>query len=165
MHISRSGNDVVKTANELHVDKHAEGSSSASNGNGNAKTNGASAASSEVKKSHEPKKQEEEKEEVHTGDKRNADGEKPSNDGPETEEKKDAANGGKEAKKMKSSNGTAAPAPKSAAKDEGVKKPVEKKKPGRPKGVSSGEKKPAKEKKAPAVGRAERKTRSQSKAE
>jgi hypothetical protein len=78
------------------------------------------------------------------GEKRKADEKADAGTEERTNEEKEKED---EAKKQKTSNGTAAPVN------------GEKKKPGRPK--ANGEKKPKKEKKAPAVGRAERKTRSQ----
>jgi len=154
VHISRPGNDVVKTANELKVDEKVDGSTS----------NGVSSEKKEDDK--EGGKQEEEKaekekdkgeEEARAGDKRKAE-EKADVD------EKDAEKTGQdvaEIKKQKTTNGKAAPAPEVANGE--VK---EKKKPGRPKGSGNGDKKGAnKEKKVPTVGVAQRKTRSQSKVE
>lgn len=161
VHIERSGNDVVKTANELNVDKKAEGS-----------TNGTSAKKDETKdeekedvdmnrgdQDEELKDAEEEKddekeegdkkEEAQTGDKRKA-----NEKADAAEEREDDDKNGddtKDTKKQKTTNGTSN---------------GEKKKPGRPKAsTTNGDKKaaPKKEKKEPAVGKAQRKTRSQTK--
>lgn len=84
MHISRPGNDVVKTANELKVESKGE-----SNRDGTEESNGT------------PAKQEEKKEpeEAHTGEKRTVD-EKPSA-GDNVEEKPEDA----DAKKQKTGSG------------------------------------------------------------
>jgi len=145
VHIERSGNDVVKTANELHVDKKAEGSSS----NGN--TNGDSSKPEEkkpVEEKIEEKKADEA--EAQTGEKRKAD-EQADADAEKAGEK-ETEKEGDDIKKIKTSNGDAVPAP-ATAKENG-----EKKRAGRPKGNGS-----KKEKKVPTVGQAQRKTRSQGK--
>ncbi|KAE8452344.1 hypothetical protein EG329_001044 [Mollisiaceae sp. DMI_Dod_QoI] len=155
VHIERSGNDVVKTANELTVEEKAEGSTT-NNGNTNGETiqeeeekEEVETKEEETKEDGDEKKDEEKQDEAHAGDKRKAD-----EKADPAEEKKDGEKMD-DAKKQKTSNGTAAPA----------KANGEKKKPGRPKGGANGEKAPKKEKKQPAVGRAARQTRSQAKAE
>jgi hypothetical protein len=164
--IERSGNDVVKTADELTVEKKGEGPDGNVNGN-----------SSEPKSSEESKKAGKEpgKEpgnidagrneydvkhvgeheqtqaatetgEVQSGSKRKVD----STDA--GTKKKDDNNGKSEAKRPKMDS-TAPPH-------------VEKKKAGRPKGSGNGDRSTSKkEKKAVAIGQAARKTRSQGKAE
>ena len=105
----------------------------------------------------EVQKPAEEKPEPETGDKRKADEQA---DAPVTANgKADVEKEIDDAKKQKTENGTAAPAVAPATNGS-------KKGPGRPKTGTNGEKKAAKkEKKAPAVGRAERKTRSQGNAD
>jgi hypothetical protein len=170
VHIDRSGNGVVKLANELNVDK----KTSESNTNGapstESKKDEEKKEDKQEEKMEEPKEpeketekkeeemKEEKKEEKKEEEKKETNGEAQVGDKRKADEKADAGTEEKpseeksqddEAKKQKTSNGTAAP-----ANDE-----KEKKKPGRPKGNNS--KAPKKEKKAPAVGRAERRTRSQ----
>lgn len=153
VHIERSGNDVVKKANELTVDKKGSGSNGTSSKSEEKKDD----AEEEEDKDDEEEEEEEDKDdekEAQAGDKRKAD-EKADKAG----EKKTEAKKGEDAKKQKTANGT-------AKKANGE----EKKKPGRPKAADGEkkekkEKKPAKEKKVPATGQAARKTRSQGKAE
>jgi hypothetical protein len=152
VHIERSGNDVVKTANELHVDQKAEGSSSSGNTNGDS-------SKPEEKKNEEKNPVEEKKEEkkdeegeAQTGEKRKADEQADTDAEKAGEKETEKEKEGDDAKKIKKSNGDAAPAP-APAKENG-----DKKKAGRPKGNG-----PKKEKKVPAVGQAQRKTRSQGK--
>jgi hypothetical protein len=158
VHIERSGNDVVKTASELHVDEKAEAEGSSSNGNTNGDSSKPEEKRDEEKKLDEKKTEEnkDDETEAQTGEKRKAeeqaDAVAEKAGGRETGQQKE----GDDAKKLKTSNGDAAPAP---AKENG-----EKKKAGRPRG--NGEKKGAKkEKRVPAVGQAQRKTRSQGKVE
>ena len=126
VHISRSGNDVVKTANELKVESKGE-----PNGDSTEKPNGNS--------NDTPAQQEKKEPEVaNTGDKRTVD-EQSSADAEEKTEDTDA-------KKQKTSTD---------AKTNGTS--GEKKKPGRPKNSTASKK----EKKAPTVGIAQRRTRSQ----
>lgn len=155
VHIERSGNDVVKLANELNVEKKAE--DSATNGDTNSEPKPEEKKDEEVveqlkdtEKEEEKKEEEPKKDEAQAGDKRKAD-EKVD---PPAEEKKDEEE--VDAKKQKTTNGT------DTSTANGNKK-----KPGRPKAAgANGEKKaPKKEKKQPVVGRAERKTRSQAKAD
>lgn len=155
VHISRSGNDVVKKASELTVDKPAGGSTEKSKSPASPKKDEEKVAEKEKKEGETEQKEEEkkeegnehkvsekketEKEESKAGDKRKA-GEK-ANNGVASGKKDEAKEGEKDAKKQKTeTNGTAS-----------------KKGPGRPKGSG----KSTKEKKVPAVGQAQRKTRSQ----
>lgn len=157
VHIERSGNDVVKTANELNVDKKVEGSSS--NGNTNGESKQEEKKDEEMKDAEKDDVKDDKQEEVNEGEKKD---EAQAGDKRKADEKVDAAEETKEeeeegddAKKQKTNNGTNA----STANGD-------KKKPGRPKVGSNGEKKaPKKEKKQPAVGKAQRKTRSQAKAD
>ena len=134
VHIERSGNDVVKKASELNIEEKAS-------------------ATVEPEKKDEDKNMKEKngdgkenEDEAKAGGKRKA--EEQVGAGKKEDEKTDAdakKEDEKDVKKQKVANG--------ASKDA-------KKGPGRPK--SNGEKKPAvKEKKIPAVGKSERKTRSQ----
>lgn len=171
MHIERSGNDVVKLADELNVTKKAEGGG---NTNGSS-TNGTSEEKKEepVKSSSAQPEEGKEPSEPQAGDKRKA-SEKA--DSEPTEQNGDKAVSPAlvdDAKKLKTTNGKAAPAPTkektpTPAKEKSPAPAVEKaqvsekKKPGRPKGGNNGgAKKEKKEKKVPAVGQAQRKTRSQ----
>jgi hypothetical protein len=148
VHIERSGNDVVKRASELHIDEKGSGNTEmeekSQEKNGEDKND--ETEDENVKEQNGDSKEKED--EAKTGEKRKAD-EKADADA-KADDKEEAAddkdNGKDTAKKQKTANGTAKDA---------------KKGPGRPK--SNGEKKPAakKEKKVPAVGRAERRTRSQ----
>jgi hypothetical protein len=150
VHIERPGNDVVKAADELNV---AQKASTSSETNGT--TNGTSEPQKEEKKDvqkeeqnpEEPKPEEKKPEgdEPQVGDKRKAD------EKADADQEKDEKAEEEDAKKQKTTNGDAVPAPAANG---------EKKKPGRPKSGSGGGK-AKKEKKAPAVGRAERRTRSQ----
>jgi hypothetical protein len=166
VHIERSGNDVVKLANELHVDKKSSESNTNGTSSSEPKTDQEEKQDTpqdKVADKKEPEKQAEEKEEEPKAEKKEeetkeSNGDAQVGDKRKSDEKADAVieekNGEDaakdvEAKKQKTSNGTAAPT-------NGEK---EKKKPGRPKGNNT--KAAKKEKKAPAVGRAERKTRSQ----
>jgi len=161
VHVARSGNDVVKMANELEIEKKADGASNGTpNGNSSSETKDEE-NKSEVKKDR--KEEEEEKdnsaerkedksqdEKAENGDTKAEAGDKRKADETEaTAEKKAPEDDEADSKKQKTNNGKAAPAN------------GEKKKPGRPKGSSNVEKGAKKEKKAPAAGRAERKTRSQ----
>lgn len=164
VHIERSGNDVVKKASELTVEEKGE-----TNGTSEKKeTNG---TSSEKKEDEAPKA--EEKKEAVVEDKE-AEEPKEGEKKAETKEEKPAATNGdaKVGEKRKADDA----APEEDTKEDGevkepelkkVKtadaeaekndKPVEKKKPGRPKGAAS----KAKEKKEPRRGQSLRKTRSQ----
>ena len=135
VHIARSGNDVVKTADELKVESKGE-----SNGNTAEKSNGDTNGSKQEEKKEEKTEEKKEPEQANTGEKRTAD-EKPSADGEKKSENTDA-------KKQKTSNGTDA---KTNGSTNGEKKA------GRPKSGNALKK----EKKVPAVGKAQRKTRSQ----
>lgn len=155
MHIERSGNDVVEKASELNIEEKAPGSSETEEKNEESATfqqNGAGEEKKEDKDTAERASDNKEKEdEAKTGEKRKAD-EKVDANGKDTlvESGDVAKEDGQDAKKQKTANGAANGAVKEA-----------KKALGRPK--SDGEKKttPKKEKKIPAVGKSERKTRSQ----
>jgi hypothetical protein len=164
VHIERPGNDVAKKASELNVDKKAgESSSNGTSEEKKEESNKEESTKDEAKteeknddhKSEESKKDESKTEESKAEKKDEAD--KPSAGDKRKADEKADADGAKEskveedtgAKKHKTINGTAA-APATNGE-------TEKKKPGRPKGTNAAKK----EKKAPAVGRAERKTRSQ----
>lgn len=140
VHIARSGNDVVKTASELHVDKKSE-------------QNGSSAPSEEEKEEKKEdsiteKKEEsneiQDAEEAQPGDKRKADEKADDKKEPEEPAAKEP-----DGKKQKTING-----------DSATPNPL-KKGPGRPKGAGGDKKAPKKEKKIPRVGTAARQTRSQ----
>lgn len=141
VHIERSGNDVVKTANELHVESKASE---------NVEAPKEQPDQNPVKSPETGKKQgagpESNGDQAKTGEKRKAD-EQAEGDAMGVKGEKEEA---REAKKQKANNG----------KGDTANGDVVKKAPGRPK--SHGEKKaPKKDKKAPVVGKSERKTRSQ----
>jgi len=141
VHIERSGNDVVKKASELTVNEPAEGAKDDEK------------AGEEEEKPAENGAEKEDEEEAQTGDKRKADEKADASKDKEEDEEDEAEEEEKEPKKQKTAttNGAA----------NGTKKG-----PGRPKGIANGDKKTGakKEKKVPAVGRAQRTTRSQTKA-
>lgn len=165
VHIERNGNDVVKKASELDVEKKTEDSSS-TNQNGNEekdeekgdKENGEKAEKKDTEmKDAEPEEKNGAQgsgDEVKVGDKRKAD------EKVDAESDKKAEEEGDDKKKQKTENPTA----NGTKRDEEKKTETngentgEKRRPGRPKGQGN---KSSKEKKAPVIGRAERKTRSQ----
>jgi hypothetical protein len=141
--VERSGNDVVKTVSELKVEQ--KGASQKEDGTWD-NSNGASASSNAEPKKDEKPTQNGTNGEAKAGDKRKPEEPvtKENHEPPTKENEKTAAeNGEHDAKKQKTTNGTAAPDGKKG--------------PGRPKGGNGAKK----EKKAPRVGTAARKTRSQ----
>jgi hypothetical protein len=153
VHIERSGNDVVKKASELNIEEKAPGSSETKEKeeSATAERNG---ANDEKKKDNDTGEKvpdnKEKEDEAKTGEKRKADEIADANEKETPAESGDVAKEEQDAKKQKTANGAA----NGDAKDG-------KKASGRPK--SNGEKKtaPKKEKKVPAFGKSERKTRSQ----
>ncbi|KAI9050866.1 hypothetical protein LZ554_004984 [Drepanopeziza brunnea f. sp. 'monogermtubi'] len=152
VHIARSGNNVVKKASELQVDSKASRSNGTSSEAPREEAKDDDKAEDGMRKlgvvESENEDGEEGSAEAQAGDKRKADGKADASNDKEEEA------GPKNTKKQKASDGNA----KSAAAN------GEKKKGGHLKGTDS-DKKPAKEKREPAAGRAERKTESQSKTE
>jgi len=153
VHIERSGNDVVKTANELDIENKATGSSQQ---NGTAPDKVAEPKLQEIKEPEKPVEKQEEPPKVSEKLSEDKEGKKEDTEEPKAGEKRKADEevDAEAEKKQKTTNGSATNGEKEEVKkDEG-----EKKKPGRPKGPNS---KPKKEKKEPAVGQAQRRTRSQ----
>lgn len=146
VHIERSGNDVVKTVSELHVEKKG-----AQNGTSEKQEESKTEEKKEESKPEE-KKAETNGEEAQAGEKRKADEKVEAHAEPaKAPEKKDTpAKNEPEAKKQKTTTNGAA--------TNGNKKG-----PGRPKGGEKMASGPKKEKKVPAVGKAARQTRSQGK--
>jgi len=141
VHIDRSGNDVVRTANELDVESKGQGTDSSGS-----KDEEKREEEKNDKEDGEKNEEKAEGERPQAGERRKADKQAVADGEKDTGEKED----GEEAKKQKTSNGSASSAGNG------------KKGPGRPKGSAKGEKKvPKKPKREAAVGRAERKTRSQ----
>jgi hypothetical protein len=155
VHIERSGNDVVKKASELKIDEKAPGTSETEEKKEETATAQPNGANEEKKEENDtalkPSESKEKEDEAKTGEKRKA-GEQV--DANEKETPAQAGEAAKEedeqdAKKQKTANGAA-----NGAANEN------KKAAGRPK--SNGEKTlPKKEKRVPAIGKSERKTRSQ----
>ncbi len=154
VHIERSGNDVVKKASELNIDEKTPDSSETEEKEVStaAQPNGANEEKIvENHKAGKPSENKEEEDEAKTGEKRKADEKVDANEKETPAESGDVAKEDEQdAKKQKTTNGAANGTAKESTQA-----------PGRPK--STGEKKtaPKKEKKVPAVGKSERKTRSQ----
>jgi hypothetical protein len=142
VHIERSGNDVVKTANELKIESKASGS----------EQNGKIEKKDDEKTEEKATEDNEEavSDDAKTGEKRKADEKVDAEAEKEDEEQGE--------KKQKTTNGDANGTTINEKKDDATKNGNEKKKAGRPKGPNSA---PKKEKKEPTVGKAARKTRSQ----
>lgn len=157
VHIERSGNDVVKLASELHVEKKSE-----QNGSSDKKEEPKPAEKKEESKPEEKKeepKTEEKKEETKTTEKKDeTNGEEAqTGDKRKADEKADAPTTAKEAEKEAAKE--PAPETKKQKTTESAETNGTKSSRGRP--PKGGEKKPKKEKKVPRVGTALRKTRSQ----
>jgi hypothetical protein len=156
VHIERSGNDVVKKASELKIDEKAPSTSEAEEKKEETVTAQPNGANEENKEGNDtaqkPSESKEKEDEVKTGEKRKADEQVDANEketpaqAGEAEKEEDE----QDAKKQKTAKGAANGAANETKKAAGRPKP-------------NGEKKtvPKKEKRVPAIGKSERKTRSQ----